>query len=155
MVAEKPEEKPKPTETAKSTTTTETKNTEEGRYITIIETEEPPEHDVYDAYVSLFYPQGANLYFIFQAKMDSIDEYLEYQYGIMDHIQKAGASMSHHHGIGKMTAPRLEAQIGHNEMEIYRALKEHFDPDHIMNPGGTLGLDLLEDQRRDLIHGKQ
>ena len=26
--------------------------------------------------------------------MDSIDEYLEYQYGIMDHIQKAGASMS-------------------------------------------------------------
>ena len=62
---------------------------------------------MYDAYVSLL-PTGANLYFIFQAKMDSIDEYLEYQYGIMDHIQKAGASMSHHHGIGKMTAPWLE-----------------------------------------------
>ena len=106
-------------------------------------------------HMSHFYPQGANLYFIFQAKMSDIDEYLEYQYGIMDHIQAAGASMSHHHGIGKMTAPWLEAQIGHNEMEIYRALKEHFDPDHIMNPGGTLGLDLPEDQRRDLIHGKQ
>ena len=106
-------------------------------------------------HMSHFYPQGANLYFIFQAKMDSIEEYLEYQYGIMDHIQAAGASMSHHHGIGKMTAPWLEAQIGHNEMEVYRALKEHFDPDHIMNPGGTLGLDLPEDQRRDLIHKKQ
>lgn len=106
-------------------------------------------------HMSHFYPQGANLYFIFQAKMSDIDEYLEYQYGIMDHIQAAGASMSHHHGIGKMTAPWLEAQIGHNEMEIYRALKEHFDPDHIMNPGGTLGLDLPEDQRRDLIHEKQ
>lgn len=105
-------------------------------------------------HMSHFYPQGANLYFIFQAKMDSIDEYLEYQYGIMDHIQKAGASMSHHHGIGKMTAPWLEAQIGHNEMEVYRALKEHFDPDHIMNPGGTLGLDLPEEQKRDLIHKK-
>ena len=51
-------------------------------------------------------------------------------------------------------APWLEAQIGHNEMEVYRALKEHFDPDHIMNPGGTLGLDLPEEQKRDLIHKK-
>lgn len=93
-------------------------------------------------HMSHFYPQGANLYFIFEAKMNDLDEYLEYQRGIMDNIQKYGAAMSHHHGIGKMTAPWLEAQIGKNQMDIYRALKQHFDPDNLMNPGGTLGLDL-------------
>ena len=103
-------------------------------------------------HMSNFYPQGANLYFIFEAKMNDLDEYLEYQRGIMDNIQKYGAAMSHHHGIGKMTAPWLEAQIGKNQMDIYRALKQHFDPDNLMNPGGTLGLDLPEDQKRDFIN---
>ena len=103
-------------------------------------------------HMSHFYPQGANLYFIFEAKMNDLDEYLEYQRGIMDNIQKYGAAMSHHHGIGKMTAPWLEAQIGKNQMDIYRALKQHFDPDNLMNPGGTLGLDLPEDQKRDFIN---
>ncbi len=103
-------------------------------------------------HMSHFYPQGANLYFIFEAKMSEIDEYLEYQGGIMDNIQKYGAGMSHHHGIGKMTAPWLEAQIGKNQMDIYRVLKNHFDPDNLMNPGGTLGLDLPEDEKRDFIN---
>lgn len=103
-------------------------------------------------HMSHFYPQGANLYFIFEAKMNDLDEYLEYQRGIMDNIQKYGAAMSHHHGIGKMNAPWLEAQIGKNQMDIYRALKQHFDPDNLMNPGGTLGLDLPEDQKRDFIN---
>lgn len=99
-------------------------------------------------HMSHVYPQGSNLYFIFIAKMGSIAEYLDYQYGILDHIQKFGASMSHHHGIGKMTAPWLEGQIGRNQMEVFRTLKRHFDPNNIMNPGGTLALDMPEDQRR-------
>jgi alkyldihydroxyacetonephosphate synthase len=99
-------------------------------------------------HMSHVYPQGANLYFIFIAKINNIDEYLDYQYGILDNIQKYGASMSHHHGIGKMTAPWLEDQIGKNQMEVYRALKKHFDPNNIMNPGGTIGLDLSVDEKR-------
>jgi len=99
-------------------------------------------------HMSHVYPQGANLYFIFIAKINKIDEYLDYQYGILDNIQKYGAAMSHHHGIGKMTAPWLEDQIGKNQMDVFRALKKHFDPNNIMNPGGTLGLDLTEDQKR-------
>lgn len=99
-------------------------------------------------HISHFYPQGANLYFIFIAKMDKIDEYLKYQAGILDSIQKYGAAMSHHHGIGKMTAPWLEGQLGKNEMDVIRALKKHFDPNNIMNPGGTLGLDLPDEMKR-------
>jgi alkyldihydroxyacetonephosphate synthase len=102
-------------------------------------------------HMSHVYPQGANLYFIFIAKISEIDDYLQYQSGILDHIQKFGASMSHHHGIGKMTAPWLEAQIGRQQLEIYRTLKRHFDPNNIMNPGGTLALDLPDEMRRNFI----
>jgi alkyldihydroxyacetonephosphate synthase len=99
-------------------------------------------------HMSHFYPQGCNLYFIFIAKMDSLEEYLAYQGGILDHIQKFGATMSHHHGIGKMTAPWLEGDIGPEAMAVLRTLKRHFDPKNIMNPGGTLALDLPDSQRR-------
>lgn len=101
-------------------------------------------------HMSHFYPQGCNLYFIFIAKLNKIDEYLDYQYGILDNIQRYGAAMSHHHGIGKMTAPWLEGEIGKNQMEVIKTLKNHFDPNGIMNPGGTLGLDLPEDKKKFL-----
>ncbi|MBN4074318.1 FAD-binding oxidoreductase [bacterium AH-315-E09] len=99
-------------------------------------------------HMSHVYPQGANLYFIFISKIDNIDECVDYQQGILDNIQKAGASMSHHHGIGKMFAPWLEDSIGKNQLEVFKALKKHFDPNNIMNPGGTLALDLEEDYKR-------
>jgi len=101
-------------------------------------------------HMSHFYPQGCNLYFIFIAKMEKIDEYLAYQGGILDSIQKHGATMSHHHGIGKMTAPWLEGDVGSEAMALFRALKAHFDPNNIMNPGGTLALDLPDSERRGI-----
>jgi len=97
-------------------------------------------------HLSHAYPQGGNLYFIFVAKMKEINEYLDLQYGVLDAIQKAGATMSHHHGVGKQTAPWLEGQIGKAQVDVIRALRDHFDPHHIMNPGGTLGLDMSQEQ---------
>jgi alkyldihydroxyacetonephosphate synthase len=102
-------------------------------------------------HLSHVYPQGANLYWIFIIQENDPEEFRRFHASILDAIQKSGASMSHHHGIGKMFGPWLEAQLGKNEYAVIRALRDHFDPDHIMNPGGTLGLDLPEDQKRDLI----
>lgn len=98
-------------------------------------------------HLSHAYPQGGNLYFIYIAKINSIKEYLALQYGILDAIQKSGAAMSHHHGVGKQTSPWLEGQIGTPAMDVIRALKTHFDPNNIMNPGGTLGLDMNLEQK--------
>jgi alkyldihydroxyacetonephosphate synthase len=98
-------------------------------------------------HLSHSYPQGSNLYFIFIAKMTDINEYLQLQYGVLQAIQESGAAMSHHHGIGKQTGPWLEGQIGKANMDVLRALKQHFDPNNILNPGGTLGLDMDEEQR--------
>ena len=101
-------------------------------------------------HMSHCYPQGANLYFIFIARMTELDEFVNYWSGILDHIQKSGAAISHHHGIGKFFAPWLEGQVGSRQMEIFKALKKHFDPDNLMNPGGTLGLDLPEEKKKFL-----
>ena len=101
-------------------------------------------------HLSHAYEQGANLYWIFIARMHDPEEYRAYHAGILDAIQRSGATMSHHHGIGKMFGPWLEGQIGRNEYAVIRALKAHFDPDNIMNPGGTLGLDIPEEQKRFL-----
>jgi len=98
-------------------------------------------------HMSHMYPQGTNLYFIFIARITDINEYLALQYGVLEAIQQSGAAMSHHHGIGKQTAPWLEDQIGTACMDVIRVLKHHFDPNGIMNPGGTLGLDMSEEQR--------
>lgn len=99
-------------------------------------------------HLSHAYPQGGNLYFIFIARIDNLREYLEMQYAIIDAICKSGAAISHHHGVGKQTAPWLEEQIGAPAMAVIRALKRHFDPDNLMNPGGTLGLDMSPEQAR-------
>ena len=99
-------------------------------------------------HLSHFYPQGANLYFILIVRIKDINEYLTLQYGILEAIQQAGAAISHHHGVGKQTAPWLEENIGKPAMDVVRVLRDHFDPHHIMNPGGTLGLDMNAEQKK-------
>ncbi len=97
-------------------------------------------------HISHAYPQGANLYFIFVIKFKGINEYLDLQYSILEAMARSGAAISHHHGVGKQTAPWLEEQIGSLCMDVIRVLKQHFDPHAIMNPGGTLGLDMSAEQ---------
>ena len=98
-------------------------------------------------HISHAYPQGANLYFIFVIRYKDINNYLNLQYNILEAICQSGAAMSHHHGIGKQTAPWLEEQIGTHSMDIIRTLKIHFDPNNIMNPCGTLGLGMNKEQK--------
>ncbi|MBN1497406.1 MAG: FAD-binding oxidoreductase [Spirochaetes bacterium] len=91
-------------------------------------------------HASHFYPQGTNLYFIYIMKMESVRSYLAFQQGVINAITKNGGSPSHHHGMGRMLAPWLEPHLGKSQMAVLRTLKKHFDPNNIMNPGGTLGL---------------
>ncbi len=92
-------------------------------------------------HISHCYPNGANLYFIFVIKTTDLQKFKEYHGTILEAIMKSGASVSHHHGIGKLFAKYNKDSIGEEQMDILRALKAHFDPDNIMNPGGTLALD--------------
>lgn len=104
-------------------------------------------------HMSHCYPQGANLYFIFITRMSGADNFRAYHTTILDTIQKSGAAISHHHGIGKMFAPWLEGSLGHTEYGVFKVLKDYFDKDYLMNPGGTLGLDLPEEKKKYLKEG--
>jgi alkyldihydroxyacetonephosphate synthase len=90
-------------------------------------------------HASHFYAQGTNLYFIFVTRMPDLAEFSAYQQSIIDSIESAGGSLSHHHGVGRMMAPWMERHLGKEQMAVLRALKTHLDPKGIMNPGG-LGL---------------
>ena len=39
------------------------------------------------------------------------------------------------------------------EYGVFKILKDYFDKDYLMNPGGTLGLDLDEDKKKYLKEG--
>ncbi len=91
-------------------------------------------------HASHFYAQGTNLYFIFIIKENDIEAYRSFQEGLIDTIEKSGGSLSHHHGVGRMIAKWMPKHLGENQMNVIRALKNHFDPNNIMNPGSQLGL---------------
>jgi alkyldihydroxyacetonephosphate synthase len=97
-------------------------------------------------HASHFYPNGTNLYFIFMLKPGKPEEYFEFHKGIISAIVKNGGSVSHHHGVGKLLAPWMDAHLGKEQMDVLRALKRHFDPNNIMNPGGQLALGLSENE---------
>ncbi len=103
---------------------------------------------VVTTHMSHCYPQGANLYFSFLTKMQDEKAFKAYHTTILDAIQRSGASISHHHGIGKMFAPWLEGYIGDKEYGVFKVLKNYFDPKYNMNPGGTIGLDLLPEEKK-------
>jgi alkyldihydroxyacetonephosphate synthase len=97
-------------------------------------------------HASHFYPQGTNLYFIFLGRMD-VDEYVAFQGGIIDRMIEYGGTLSHHHGVGRLLAPWMETHLGEEQMAVLRAVKRHFDPHNVMNPGGQLGLDEIPARR--------
>jgi alkyldihydroxyacetonephosphate synthase len=98
-------------------------------------------------HMSHFYPYGSNLYFIFGVK-GTVQDYVAYRTALVDAMVKAGGSPSHHHGVGRLMQPWIESFLGKQEMDVLRALKRHFDPNNIMNPGTQLGLDVPEEFKK-------
>jgi len=92
------------------------------------------------AHSSHFYMQGTNLYFIFIIKETDLKNYLVFQEGLIDMIEKSGGSLSHHHGVGRMIGRLMPKHLGKNQINVLKALKIHFDPNNIMNPGKQLGI---------------
>jgi alkyldihydroxyacetonephosphate synthase len=93
------------------------------------------------AHVSHEYPTGASLYFTFMAKQlvgREEEEWHLIKDMVTDVIVNAGASLSHHHGIGIEHAKWMEQYYGHLGIRVLRAIKHELDPTGIMNPGKLL-----------------
>jgi alkyldihydroxyacetonephosphate synthase len=93
-------------------------------------------------HVSHLYATGASLYFTVLAARDREDprgQWLTAKAAACDAIVAAGATITHHHAVGRDHAPWLEREVGPLGLELLRAVKERCDPAGVMNPG-VLGL---------------
>jgi len=92
-------------------------------------------------HVSHLYPDGASLYFTVFARQDPRDpagQWLAAKRAAGDAIAAAGATITHHHAVGRDHAPWLAAEHGPLGLEVLRAAKERCDPAGVMNPGKLL-----------------
>lgn len=89
-------------------------------------------------HISHAYENGANLYFIFLGQMkknDEVNEFETFHKGIIEAIHNNNGSLSHHHGVGRLTSAWLEGEIGELGVKVYKGIKNTLDPSGIMNPG--------------------
>ncbi len=93
-------------------------------------------------HLSHAYPDGASLYFTFIARSlpgRLIEQWAEVKRAASEAIVAAGATITHHHAVGRDHAPYMEAEVGAVGLDVLRAAKERLDPAGIMNPGKLLG----------------
>ena len=89
-------------------------------------------------HVSHLYPTGASLYFTFLARQEGGAELEQWQAAktaASEAISSAGATITHHHAVGRDHAPWLTGEIGELGIATLRAVKARVDPAGIMNPG--------------------
>ena len=92
-------------------------------------------------HVSHLYAAGASLYFTVLARQDRSDpvgQWVAAKDAASAAIVAAGATITHHHGIGRDHAAHLAAEVGPLGLEVLRALRERCDPAGVMNPGKLL-----------------
>ena len=95
-------------------------------------------HAVVGCHVSHLYPTGASLYFTVLAardRSDPVGQWERAKRAASDAIAAAGATITHHHAVGRDHGPWLADEHGPLGVELLRALKERCDPAGIMNPG--------------------
>ena len=98
-------------------------------------------------HVSHLYRPGASLYFTFIARQEAdrpIEQWRAAKRAATEAIVAAGATLTHHHAVGRDHAPWLEAGIGRLGVADLRAVKRTSDPTGIMNPGKLLPDDPAE-----------
>ncbi len=88
------------------------------------------------------YLEGCSLYFTFIGPAPTVqkgeEDYDRAWRAGMQAAQEAGATLSHHHGVGATKARRLPDELGDAGMRLLRLVKRTFDPDGILNPGKLL-----------------
>jgi alkyldihydroxyacetonephosphate synthase len=88
-------------------------------------------------HVSHVYPTGASLYFTVAARQadDPVRQWTEAKAAASEAIIRCGATITHHHGVGRDHRPYLAAEVGDLGVTMLRAVKDQLDPAGIMNPG--------------------
>jgi alkyldihydroxyacetonephosphate synthase len=88
-------------------------------------------------HVSHVYETGASLYFTVAAKQsaDPLAQWAAAKAAASDAMIAAGATITHHHAVGRDHKPWFAQEIGPVGVEVLRAVKERLDPAGVLNPG--------------------
>jgi alkyldihydroxyacetonephosphate synthase len=92
-------------------------------------------------HLSHAYPDGASLYFTFISRARrgaEVEQWAAVKKAASEAIVSNGATITHHHAVGRDHAAYMEAEVGATGLEALRAVKERLDPAGIMNPGKLL-----------------
>lgn len=90
------------------------------------------------AHFSHFYPTGANIYFTLVSHAgftgDMVARYDAIWRAILEAALKAGATLSHHHGVGWQKNSFLTREKGAH-LHLWKNIKNAIDPENRLNPG--------------------
>ena len=91
------------------------------------------------AHASHAYPSGASLYFTFGGRaaegLDRPAIYARAWSAAMRATLDAGATIAHHHGVGRVRLPWLRRELGDAGADTLAAIQRALDPRGLMNPG--------------------
>jgi alkyldihydroxyacetonephosphate synthase len=93
-------------------------------------------------HLSHAYADGASLYFTYIARArhgEEVEQWRQVKRAASEAIVAAGATITHHHAVGRDHAPYMEAEVGGTGLDVLRTVKDRLDPAGIMNPGKLLG----------------
>ena len=91
------------------------------------------------AHASHVYPSGASLYFTFGGRaaggLDRPTLYDRAWRAAMEAAVDCGATIAHHHGVGRVRLPWLRRELGDAGVDALAAIRRALDPKGLMNPG--------------------
>ncbi len=88
-------------------------------------------------HISHVYPSGASLYFTVAAPQgeNPLERWRTAKRAACEAIIDCGASITHHHAVGRDHRDWMTAEIGELGIGVLRAVKACVDPKGILNPG--------------------
>src|SRR5690348_595989 len=88
-------------------------------------------------HISHVYETGCSLYFTVATKAadEPLPQWLAAKAAASDALIAHGASITHHHAVGRDHKAWLEGEIGSVGVDMLRALKADLDPTGVLNPG--------------------
>ncbi|MQA13754.1 MAG: FAD-binding protein [Pseudonocardiaceae bacterium] len=92
-------------------------------------------------HVSHVYATGASLYFTVACAQacDPLAQWQRAKTAAGDAILAAGATITHHHGVGADHREHYAREVGPLAVDVLRAVKDRLDPAGILNPGVLVG----------------
>jgi alkyldihydroxyacetonephosphate synthase len=98
-------------------------------------------HVLVMAHLSHAYPDGCSIYFTFSGvgtdDANAIEKYERAWRDALDAAIGCGATLSHHHGVGRSKAPALGKELGLG-VDLVRGVMRAWDPSGVLNPGNLL-----------------